>query len=145
MTDQDSTPETNGEQAIYSPKDWMLDGFLQIFKGKDSEISLTFQSKGATVSGTLISREQYLERLAVAFDNAGSPEMMQVAEMWQEDMLARDARDAERQANGGGIASFHFLHMRDVVIYTGSVAVEMPLWRGTTEDITGWSIGKVSS
>ncbi|MFC4138485.1 MULTISPECIES: hypothetical protein [unclassified Microbacterium] len=136
-----ASAESENLDSLYEPKDWLLDGLIQIMSGDDSAMSLTIQSAGATITGTLISRNQYFSRLSEQMGDSGSPEMKDVIELWRTEMMAGDARDSERRANGGGLRSFHCIHMRDVKIMSGGTTLNAPLWRGTTEDITGWTLG----
>jgi hypothetical protein len=127
-------------------KDYLLESLLDFFVGFDDEgsgaIGITVQSNGATVSGIAISRRAWIDAMKVTMDasmTGGYNEALgtvfdKTAEHITGIYKRRDEADLPTRKRG-------FIHMRNVRILGGAESVELPLWRGTLEDVTGWSMG----
>lgn len=130
-------------------KDWVLSTFIDMIAGPDDHnrgsASLTVQSNGATITGMLISADEYFENVADAIRTSGAEEFADaIAEMWGK--LRADSQEwrDERASKDLPTPSRRYVHMRDVSILSGSAIIKAPNWRGTLEDITGWSTGSYS-
>lgn len=133
-----------------APKDWYLDTVLNFVHGMDDShegsVALTVQSDGAVVSGQAISRKEWIERITRQYDQAGAAETGKHIDNLFNLMHTRAVtKHGERVAAGLPTAARRFLHMKDAHITHGSSEIVLPLWRGKLEDISGWSLGSVSS
>ena len=126
-------------------KDGLLDLLLGSYVGwKDDghgHVGLTVQSGGVVISGVVISRTEWITRLAQSLRESGTAEFADNLEASfgriQRDLAEEwDRRD---QADLLGRAR-RFIHMRDVRVLA-TPSVDLPLWRGALADITGWSLG----
>lgn len=134
------------EVADFHHKDWALATFISMIVGIDDHhrgsASITVQSNGATITGMVISADEYFENVTGAIRESGAVEFADaIGEMWAS--LRADTAEwrAGRDAKGLPNPARRYIHMRDVSILTGSAIVKAPNWRGTLEDITGWSTG----
>lgn len=147
-----SDPSDQGQRATrhgHDGKDWVLSALVEAFTGAHDEsrnsVSVTVQSNGATITGMLISGDEYFENLAAQFREAAGPVFADaMQEIWsgrrEEGLQQQDQRD-ER---GLPPATRRYIHMRDVSILAGPAIVRAPHWRGTLDDITGWCLGSYS-
>ena len=128
------------------PKDVFLDSLLDFIVGFDEEhdgsMGMVVISNGAVVSGLVISRRAFIdantEMLASNSDGDFAPSVKKVWD-FSASLVAeiRDRRDAAKLPT----RPHTFLHMKNARIHTGSSHVDVPFWRGTMQDITGWSMG----
>lgn len=143
-------PETDPDGYTYDdirPKDWYLDTVLNFAHGSDDEgeggmVGLTVTSGGALVSGLAISRDEWIKRTVDLYRSSGAPDTARyIEELFNKVQnitvdRAKERRDADLPTRVRG-----FLHMKDVQIGTGTVTTQVPLWRCSLADITGWSLG----
>lgn len=157
MTDETVTPAPDDGPAKWDPasdpdgytwedvrsKDFLLDVVLDFALGEREEpggsFTLTITTGGQVVSGTAISRSEWMDAVASQYEGAGGTEhLRQVFEKLQERILEemdrRKAADLPEGARG-------FVHMRDVRIGNGNVWTQVPYWRGALADVSGWSLG----
>jgi hypothetical protein len=128
-------------------KDWYLDTLINFMLGRDDqepgELGLTVQSNGVLVSGMVISRPVWIEgNLKKLIDGTkGEPVSGSLGELFNEtnDWLASEVN--RRLEADLPYRVRKFLHMRDVRILYGNTHVQVPFWRGSVADITGWSLG----
>lgn len=154
MTDAETSPdvpeapqESSSDEATRDdirPKDWMLDELVRIFDHDGSAIGITLQSNGATISGLLIGADEYLRRVGEAFEKSPVPDMKLLPELWAKSLANGAEFNDEREAKGLPRLARRYLHMREVRIFSGSVYLDLDLWRGSLEDVTGWSLGNVT-
>ena len=128
-------------------KDWFLDTVLNFVHGFNDEtpggfVGLTVTSNGVLVSGLAISLAEWITVMVELYKQAGADEtadhvrtlFTQAHNGVLDQAKARDEADLPSLARG-------FLHMKDVRIGVGNVTTQVPLWRGSLADITGWSLG----
>ena len=118
------------DSAIEIPMDAILG---ENDENSEASFSLTVMSNGAIISGTVISRWAWTDLLQEALyrglglDPTTVPKEERVAE--------------PRKA---GVARRYF-HMKDVSVYQGGIPLSFDHWRGTLADVTGWSLGRLTS
>lgn len=128
-------------------KDWFLDTVLTFVHGFNDEhpsgiVGLTVTSNGVVVSGLAISRAEWIAGVVGQYNEAGADETAKyIDQVFQKAHNAvigqakeRDEADLPSRARG-------FLHMKDVRLGAGDTYTQVPLWRGSLADITGWSLG----
>lgn len=143
------TPETDPDgytREDVTIKDLFLDWLFDFFFGTDNahrgSFGLTLQVKGATVSGTAISRGQWVEEFISTFrENAPGDVVDQLEKLYTMVHDNQVAESGHRSEAGLPTASRQFLHMRDVKVFTGDTTQNLPLWRGHIDTIDGWSMG----
>ncbi|MDQ7876572.1 hypothetical protein Q9R08_01140 [Microbacterium sp. QXD-8] len=128
-----------------SSKDGYLDLLLSMYVGFADEgsgaIGMTLQSNGAVISGIVISRAEWIERVVDSLTASGGGQTAENLGEWYgkmqdnflEEWNRRDAADLLGRAR-------RFIHMRDVRVLNGA-DVNLPTWRGSLADVTGWSLG----
>jgi hypothetical protein len=112
------------------PKDTSLEALFDTVLGyrdenEDATIHLTMMLGGSIISGRVISYRKYARLFARRL--CSSHPGAEVEPRDHDDN--NDDRRPIRQ---------HF-HMDDVHIINGSSRVDVPLWRGNLNDVTGWS------
>lgn len=160
MTDHTAQPAAEGDPEKWdpatdpdgytredvSPKDFLLDVLLDSTLGTREDgggsFSLTVTLGGQVVSGTAISRGEWMDSVASQYDQAGGGDFIRKAfDMVQgqivEEQERREAADLPTGARG-------FLHMRDVRVGNGGGWADLRYWRGSLSDVTGWSLGSWS-
>jgi hypothetical protein len=157
MTDDTAIPEADEQpvewdpatdpdgytNADIRPKDFMLKVFLDFVVGHREEAGgsapVTVTLGGQTVSGTAIARGEWIDGVASQYEHGGgSGYLRKTFEMVNEKIV--EAQDRRAAADLPGRAR-HFIHMRDVQIGNGGVVTERAYWRGSLDDVTGWSLG----
>lgn len=94
------------------------------------------------MSGLAIGRDEWIKRMVDLYRGSGAPDTAgYIEELFNKVQnitveRAKERRDADLPTRARG-----FLHMKDVQIGTGTVTTQVPLWRGSLADITGWSLG----
>ncbi|MBT2494232.1 hypothetical protein J7E45_01305 [Microbacterium sp. ISL-59] len=145
-TEPTTAPEAPNDSYFLDetpPKDWMLDDLVRLFTAPGSGIGLTIQSNGASISGLVIGIEEYIDLLAKTFQDSPAPAMTALTDAWAASALKYAAVENERDAAGLPLNAKRYIHMRDVRVFSGSVYLDLPLWRGALRDVTGWSLGNV--
>lgn len=162
MSDSTPTPEqTDGPAAPWDeasdpdgytraevlPNDWYLDTLLSFFVGDDDSdegaVGITVTTAGAVVSGIAISRMAYIERSLNLLRESGSREDLVAA---VETVWNRGATQVVDEANRRRKADLpprarRFIHLRDARVWAPEGSLNVPLWRGTLADVSGWSLG----
>lgn len=143
------TPEGDPHGVTFADiieKDWVLGTLIDMLVGPDDShrgsLSLTIQSNGATVTGMLISGEEYFESMKDILSSSGNSEWADATgKVWER--LREDGREWTRKREEANLPqqARRFIHMRDVRILSGSMYLDTSLWRGTLADVTGWSLG----
>ncbi len=126
-------------------KDWYLDLALDVYFSMDDDnpegvIGLTITSNGFLVSGLAISRRAWIDATVEQHKQVGSDVswMEEYFNEFHEDTVAEGKR---RREAGLPHQARQFFHMKDVRIGTADDYVEVPLWRGSLADVTGWTFG----
>lgn len=130
-----------------APKDWYLDTVLNFVHGFNDEhlegiVGLTVISSGVVVSGLAISRAEWMAGVVDQYKQAGADDTaVYIDKVFQRthNMVlerAKERGDADLPSRARG-----FLHMKDVRLGAGETYTQVPLWRGSLSDITGWSMG----
>lgn len=128
-----------------SSKDGFFDILLSLHVGFADEhrgfIGVTLQSNGAVISGIVISRDEWIERIVDSLRASGGGQTAEHLGQVYTDIQRRflDEWNRRDEANLPGRAR-RFIHMRDVRILNGA-EINVPLWRGALADVTGWSLG----
>lgn len=162
MTDEKSTPETESDPAPWTPdgdpdgytfedvrpKDSYLQTILSFYTGMNDQgegaIGLTLQLNGSIVSGIAISRKAWIDGTVESLTTAAGSEMGEavgsvfnlINDKHIERQEARDKADLP-------VRHREFVHMKDVRVTVGGANdyYGLPLWRGSLDDVTGWSLG----
>lgn len=147
LWDEASDPD-GYTRAEVTPKDWYLDTLLGFFVGdKDDNdegaIGITLTTAGAVVSGIAISRKAFIERSVELLRKSGTrDDLVEAVEtLWN--FGATQAIDEANRREGAELPSRvrRYIHMRDARIWAPEGSLNVPLWRGTLADVTGWSLG----
>lgn len=122
----------------------MADPILQVLVSSahrgEIEPGLTLTVNGTIVTGIVVGREKWFREMAEWADDlaAGSG------------VLPRTIGEALEEAPHDDDVSpeeFTFIHMKDVRIFTGTVALPHNtafFWRGRLSQISGWALGTLS-
>ena len=109
-----------------------------------SELGLTLLINGALVTGRAIPYgrwlREYYAQLRMASQKLAEGIEAVFTDVNAEGKAIRDRRDTENRPN---VAIKH-IHMRDVIVRTGNVTLNVPLWRAELEHVDGWSLGAAS-
>lgn len=137
-------------RSDFVPKDWTLDVVLHVLTGElddaEGSATVTLVIDGVVVSGTLISGVAYAatlrERLA---QNTGPQDVTDMASIFEIGHRTQVESLTRRKQRGLALPRRRFLHMRDVRVYTGGSSIDMPLFRGRLDRVSGWSFGGYQS
>lgn len=134
--------------ADIQSKDGFLDLLMSLYIGFDDSwegaIGMTIQSQGAVISGTVISRVEWSRRVVEELRNGGGGEAAdRLGQLYDKtnNRLLEEWKDRDEQDLLG--RARRFIHMRDARIINGNI-INVPLWRGSLADVTGWSLGSYS-
>lgn len=121
-----------------SPKDSVLEFFVNAANKHSFALDITLNVKGAVISGTLVSAKEYFETMSETFED-GSEIAQKLSEQLSEASAAVDSSDG---------AEAHFLHLKNTKVYCGD-SKSTPsrgqiLWRGKLHEIDGFFLGKIS-
>ncbi|WP_095407437.1 gas vesicle accessory protein GvpU [Pseudobacillus wudalianchiensis] len=118
-------------------KDSILEFFVQAANKYDFSLDITLNIKGAVVTGTIISAQEYFDRLSRLFEDGD-----EVAQM-----LSEQLEDAGEAAHAQDNAEAYFIHMKDTKVYCGDSKPTPSkgeiLWRGKLSEIDGFFLGKI--
>ncbi|KMY55839.1 gas vesicle protein GvpU [Bacillus sp. FJAT-27231] len=118
-------------------KDSILEFFVQAANKHDFSLDITLNIKGAVVTGTIISAQEYFDRLSRLFEDGD-----EVAQM-----LSEQLEDAGEAAHAQDNAEAYFIHMKDTKVYCGDSKPTPSkgeiLWRGKLSEIDGFFLGKI--
>lgn len=127
-------------------KDWALDLLLDEMFGhldqnQDTSFSITLNVGGVIVSGLAIPSDAwaglFASRLSEAHQQSG--EVFQ--ELWNRFRADTKEKMKDRDAEGLPVLARRYIHLRDARVFSGAGVLEMGLWRGLVEEVSGWSIG----
>jgi hypothetical protein len=105
--------------------------------GVPLEIALV--NDGVLVSGRLIDELTYLSRLADHLQRVQEAKSEQAAKRHD---LAALLRDQIRGFQPGAVLGSEYIHLEEATISRDAGDVlHVELWRGTAEDVAGWSVG----
>ena len=130
----------------------MVDPFLQslirVVNRVDVEVPVTLAVQGLLISGMLCSALKYSE----AFSDSWGPELLSIfgdqgAELYRKSMTqGLNAMSNQSESTEG------YIHLKQVQYRAGTASVESPagplpghLWRGRLTDVSGFSLGLLSS
>jgi hypothetical protein len=141
----ESDPDGITPQDVVA-KDWALELFMNMVLGAnddgDGHVTLTVQSNGATISGTLIGASAFIDKFTRSIEQPGAREFAEGYGAAFEELSAETSEIlAERARQKLPQPARRYLHMRDVSIFAGSQILHAPCWRGSIADVTGWSLG----
>lgn len=130
------------------PKDIYLQTILGFYTGSNDQgegaIGMTLQLNGSIVSGIAISRKTWMDATIKSLTTAAGTEMGEavssVFDLINDKYIERhDKRD---QADLP-LRRREFVHMKDVrvTVCGANDSYGLPLWRGSLDDVTGWSLG----
>lgn len=145
--DPENDPDGYTREDV-QPKDIYLDTLLTFLIGSNDQgggsVGLTIQLNGSLVSGLAISRKAWLDATIASLTSAageglGGP-VGTVYNVINEKQLERYER---RDSADLPTRRRDFIHMKDVRVTVGGANefYELPLWRGSLDDVTGWSLG----
>lgn len=125
-------------------KDWMLRDALDFLLDQNDEVKktvrLTVILGGVVVSGTVIGRREWLERIACDLNAAGEGFGTSFNTVLGHDIDEIDEVNARRSNAGIPTRARRFIHMRDARLHATTV-MNVPAWRGDLSDVSGWSFG----
>lgn len=125
-------------------KDWMLRDALDFLLGHDDEVQktvrLTLILGGIVVSGTVIDRREWLERIAAGLNAAGEGFGTAFNTVLSNDIDEIDEVNTRRSNAGIPTRARRFIHMKDARLHATTV-MNVPAWRGDLSDVSGWSFG----
>lgn len=139
-----TTPEnadSEDSKEVYVPTDWALDTMISAVAGSDdrsgTEMAVTLTLSGLTITGLMISPGAWVD-LAGELFRAHSPELANSIVTSFGAVIDMSAGDRKTNPEGR-----RFIHMKDVTVLTGGDKVHIPVWRGKTEHVSGWSFGTI--
>lgn len=129
--------------------DWILRIMLDAVSITKQEQAITLVCGGVVVSGVVVPEETFFARIGL--NEVGRDIAEEVAdERQQREELAERARqeglsEEARRSLDDKIDDLQrrFVHMRDVVIFSGPRMVTAEAWRGRLSEVSGWSLGTV--
>ncbi|MEU4066225.1 hypothetical protein AB0F25_28130 [Streptomyces wedmorensis] len=142
MTDSEETPQENEEQLKYPDVvEPVLDLDLRLLvlmvnteENRGTSVSITLHVPGGLVSGELIGREDYLDRLDRVASGAGMSGIVG---------FRRKAAEVLREAGVRKTDDLpRWIHLQDAaVVGPNGRLLTFPVWRGRLADVAGWSLG----
>lgn len=131
-----------------SPRDLPLYYLLSTTVGfdddKEGSFGITMSLGGQVVSGLVISRKAWLERMQqLVRDEAGAEALADGLGMMGDTIATVTAENkARREALNLPPATRQFIHLRDVRVYLpGGDNLDVKLWRADLKHLTGWTLG----
>lgn len=128
-----------GHPSGAAPGDLALADIIDGMIAADAWFGVTFLVNGVLVSGTTISAGEYADRFDAQLTEAWRSAGLEAAP-WHDGLtrLRQSAGDRGGEAAGAP----RFVHLRDVVIVGGGgQRVNVPLWRGRLDHVSGWFLG----
>ncbi|WP_136604651.1 gas vesicle accessory protein GvpU [Paenibacillus dokdonensis] len=126
--------DTEENIPVVSPldKDFTL-GNLSRMANAGLIIGITLTVGGNIVSGNMISGKEYMESIADTLENINE----------QGDTLATLYRSYSSNIYDGSDESerVEFVHLKDAIIFQGTVRHQVGLWRGRINAVDGYSFG----
>ncbi|TCK65785.1 hypothetical protein [Curtobacterium sp. PhB136] len=140
--DPANDPDRYTNDDVQSKNDLLAVVLESAFEYRDEmagAFALTLTVGGQTVSGTAISRNEWIDAVASQHARPGDPD-----QTGKEDVMPTQramVEEIRRNAMDLPTRKRQLLHMRDVRIGIGDRWTELPYWRGALADVTGWSFG----
>lgn len=135
-------------RAEVMPNDWYLDTLLDFFVGDNDDndegaIGITVTTAGAVVSGIAISRKAYIERSVELLRRSDTrDDLVEAVEtVWNLGATQTIDEANRRRKTDLPPRARRFIHLRDARVWAPEGRMNVPLWRGTLADVTGWSLG----
>jgi hypothetical protein len=120
----------------YTTKDSILEFFVQAANKHDFSLDITLNIKGAVITGTMVSAQEYFNTLSETIGDES-----EIAQMVSEQL--RKTGEAAQSAD----SEAYFLHMKDTKVYCGdskpTPSKGKILWRGKLSEIDGFFLGKI--
>ncbi|MGA1813688.1 hypothetical protein VH571_15005 [Frondihabitans sp. 4ASC-45] len=129
------------------PKDYEFNALLNFYFGFDDEypdgsIGLTVASNGVVVSGAAISRTAWSAALVDQVrQGGGDATAPHVEKIYNEIQAIKTEGAQKRRDQDLPERARRFLHMKNARLIAGGETINVPLWRGSLSDISGWSMG----
>ncbi|WP_101841873.1 gas vesicle accessory protein GvpU [Halobacillus sp. Marseille-P3879] len=119
--------------------DDILVTFVKAANNYDFSLDITLNIKGALVTGTTISAQEYLEGISHIFEE-GNDVSQAISEK-----LAEASDSAKEESNG----DISYIHLKNAQVYNGD-ADPTPSdgefqWRGKIEEVDGFFLGRISA
>ncbi|MCP3026950.1 gas vesicle accessory protein GvpU [Halobacillus sp. A5] len=119
--------------------DDVLVTFVKAANNHDFSLDITLNIKGALVSGTTISAEEYLDGISHKFEE-GNDVSQAISEK-----LAEASESAKEESNG----DVSFIHLKNAQVFNGD-SEPTPSdgefqWRGKIDEVDGFFLGRISS
>lgn len=122
--------------SLSAAKDSILEFFVEAANKDDFSLDITLNVKGAVITGTLVSAQEYFHMLSETFEGGNETAQM-VSDQLEKAGEASRTNDTEA----------HFLHMKDTKVYCGdskpTPSKGKILWRGKLSEIDGFFLGKI--
>lgn len=103
------------------------------------EIDLSLVIGGVIVRGTAVPERRYADRVKSLFRDPSSQESMEM--IFGFEIEQRSQMIKEREAADLPAYARKFVHMIDATIVTGGAALEVPVYRGYLDEVSGWAFG----
>lgn len=117
--------------------DWMIQNLIKVAEA-GAELSITLTTTGGTVSGNIISGKRYIDLVADQFKNSGTGPLFETMEKWAKDFTPV-LEDYDK--NGP-----YFIHLNNARLsVAGSLTGPTSIWRGNLAQVTGFSLGSLTS
>ncbi|MBD1380164.1 gas vesicle accessory protein GvpU [Metabacillus arenae] len=117
-------------------KDSVLETFTKAANKHDFSLDITLNMKGALITGTLISAQEYFQSLSEKFVN-GNDISEQISEMFNH--ASQNIQESE---------NLNYIHLKNTRIYCGdnkpTPSNSEFLWRGRLDQTDGFFIGKIA-
>lgn len=125
-------------------KDWMLRDALDFLLGQNDEhqnaVLLTVILGGVVVSGTVIARSEWQERITSELNSATAGFGTAFNTVLSKDIDEIDEVNTRRTNAGIPSRARRFIHMRNARLHA-TPGIDLPTWRGDLSDVSGWSFG----
>ncbi|MED2974942.1 MULTISPECIES: gas vesicle accessory protein GvpU [unclassified Fictibacillus] len=120
-------------------KDSILEFFVKACNKHGFSLDITLNVKGAVITGTTITAQEYFETLAETFED-GNEIAQEIGER-----LVKAGEAAEDDNNNSDI---NFIHLKNTRVFCGdsnsTPSKGKILWRGKLDQVDGFFLGRIS-
>ncbi|EHK86366.1 hypothetical protein [Rhodococcus pyridinivorans] len=124
-------------------QDPALESLVSVINQGPAQVGVTLYASGNIISGMLVGPEVYFKRLSELLRNSGDGgvAMAQWSDFWA------DATRYEDNDDDDVLPTPAHIHLLDAKAYTPGLgnAITHKTWRGRLSEITGWSLGSLST